>query len=183
MSPPEPDQLTASIVHNILIVEDDPDSAHMLKTILEQNGYEVSWAKDGGQAHSSIVMRRPDLVLLDMILPGETGYEVCEHIKVREKKLPIIALTAIDMEDSRDLAKRVGCDGYFTKPYDPQELLNAIPKIAEEVWRRTHIDDAPPAHKISFQCKCGKKMKVKEQHRGKSMTCPDCGEIIQVPRH
>ena len=73
------DRMTKVVVHHILVVEDNADEAQILKLLLERKGYLVTLAKDGGQAHSSFVMRKPDFVLLDLMLPGETGYEVCEN--------------------------------------------------------------------------------------------------------
>lgn len=171
-------------VHQILLVEDDAASAQFLKRFLEQHGFEVTWAKDGGQAHSALVMRRPDFVILDLILPGESGFEICERIKAREPSLPVLVVTGIELEDSRDLALRVGADGYVTKPYDPELLLSMVTGVAEEVWKKTHQIEAPKEMGyVRFHCRCGKKFKVNEMHRGKTMTCPECAEILMVPRH
>ncbi|MBS0263630.1 MAG: response regulator transcription factor [Planctomycetes bacterium] len=179
-------RLAPAIVHHILVVEDDRDEAAFLKTLLEREKYDVTLAKDAGQAHSMFVMKKPDFVILDLILPGtETGWEVCERLKTAEKFVPILILSAIELEDSRNLATRVGADAYLTKPFDPTELLAAIKSTAEEVWRRSHTesssaDDAKP---VRFSCRCGKRFKVAQQHRGKTLTCPNCGEPVLVPRH
>ena len=175
--------LPGAVVHHILVVDDDRPTASFVKTFLETQGYLVTVAKDGGQAHSCLVMRKPDFVILDAILTGETGYEICERIKNQDKGLPVLFLTGIDMEESRDLAQRVGCDGYLTKPVDPDLLLNSIKAIAEHVWRRTHGVETPTEQMVRFHCTCGKKFKVSEAHRGKTMTCPKCGEVMLVPRH
>lgn len=178
-------RLTPAIVHRILVVDDEADTAVFLKTLLEKNGYEAVLAKDGGQAHSMFVMRKPDLVLLDLILPGETGFEVCERLKALERSVPILVLTAIDMDDARNLAKRVGADAYMTKPFEPDTLLKKIRSTAEEVWSRSRAEaeagnrEAP----VRFSCRCGKRFKVSRQHRGKTLTCPNCGEPVHVPRH
>src|SRR5436190_18052957 len=105
-------RLTKAIVHRVLVVDDEADTAAFLKSLLEKNGYDVTIAKDGGQAHSMFVMRQPDFVICDMLLPGETGFEVCERLKTLDRKVPVMALTAIDMEDARNLARRVGVDHY-----------------------------------------------------------------------
>ncbi|MGQ0635136.1 MAG: response regulator transcription factor [Planctomycetaceae bacterium] len=178
-------RFTPAIVHRILVVDDEADTAKFLKTLLERHGYDAVVAKDGGQAHSMFVMRKPDFVVLDLILPGESGFEVCERLKTLERNVPVLVLTAVDMEDSRNLAKRVGADAYMTKPFDPDELLTQIKQTAEEVWLRSRAEadavrnDVP----VRFACRCGKRFKVSRQHRGKTLTCPNCGEPVLVPRH
>lgn len=173
------------IVNRILLVEDDVQEAESIKAFLEGKKYQVHIAKDGGQAQTSFVMKKPDFVILDLILPGESGFEICERFKLTDKSIPILILTEIELADSIALAKRVGADGYLTKPYDPEELLTQIRETAATVWSRAHGDSAQPAEeqRIRFACKCGKKFKVSPAHRGKSLTCPDCGEPVMIPRH
>lgn len=171
-----------ALVHSILLVEDDVDTANFVKELLEKFRYRVTVAKDGGQAHASFVMHKPDLVILDLILPGESGFEICQRMKEHEKSVPILILSAIDMDDARDLATRVGADGFLEKPFDPNELLEYIESVSEKVWLVFHTDQAKPEGRVRFQCRCGKKFKVSEMHRGKSMTCPECGEPVTVPK-
>ncbi len=173
----------ATIAHRILIVDDDPDTANSIKTLLHKHGYEGIVAKDGGQAHSSFVMRKPDFVLLDIILPGESGFEVCERMKQTDETIPVVFVTAIDMEDARNLATRVGADGYITKPIRDEELLSQITEISLRVWERFHLDQPKEEHRIRFSCRCGKRFKVSPVHKGRTLTCPDCGEPLIVPRH
>lgn len=173
-------------VHHILVVDDDADQRESLKSLLEAKGHRVTTAKDGGQAHSAFRMRQPDFVLLDLILPGESGFEVCEHMKQLNDRIPVLILTAIDMDDSRALAERIGADGYMTKPYDPEQLLSLMYSIAERNWQRTHQLAPRPADdgKVRFHCSsCGTKIKVKAVHRGRHMTCPKCTTSVMVPRH
>lgn len=185
--PNQSDQrMTKVVVHHILIVEDNPDEAQALKAILEKKGYQASIAKDGGQAHSSFVMHKPDFVILDLILPGETGFEVCEHFKKTDANVPILILSAMELTESRNLAQRVGCDAYLTKPYEPENLLKLISQIAEKNWRKTHLgtnSERESGDYVRFSCLCGKRLKVSAAHRGKSLTCSNCGELVTVPRH
>lgn len=177
--------MTASIVNHILVVDDEEDTALFLKKLLEENSYNVTTAKDGGQAHSAFTMHKPDFVILDLIIPQESGFEICERMKQNESGVPILILTAIDSPESRQLATRVGADGYLLKPFDPDELLELIKDIANEVWEQGHL--APSKDKmderIHFFCPCGKKLKVRTKHRGRTMTCPKCKEAIVVPLH
>lgn len=178
------------IINRVLLVEDDADTAEFIKTMLEREKYTVFVARDGGQAQSFMFMRKPDFVILDLILPGETGFEICERFKQTEKELPVLVLSAIDMPDARALAKRVGADNYLTKPFEPQVLLDTIKQTARTVWLRTHGElveereiSSAGDDRVRFKCKCGKKFKVSPTHRGKSLTCPNCGESVIVPRH
>lgn len=169
-------------INLVLVVEDDVDSAEILRAILERQGLKVRVAKEGGQAQATFVMQKPDFVILDLILPGESGYEICERLKHTDDSVPILIVTAIDLQDSRDLAERVGADGYMTKPYEPADLLAKMQEVAKRVWERNHLDQEPDPTRVRFNCSCGKKFKVSSSHKGKSMTCPQCGEPLMVPR-
>ncbi|MHC4880319.1 MAG: response regulator transcription factor [Planctomycetota bacterium] len=173
-----------AIATRILVVEDDADQAAQLRDLLQENGYQVRTAKDGGQAHSSFQMYKPDFVILDLILPGgESGFEICERMKQWNEAVPVLVLTEITLDDARGLATRVGADGYMTKPYDPAFLLSQITEIAQEVWERTHLGQSGAKDRVRFQCRCGKKFKLSQRHRGRTMTCPDCGDPLVVPFH
>jgi DNA-binding response OmpR family regulator len=169
-------------INLVLVVEDDADSANTLKTILESQGFKVRIAKDGGQAQATFVMQKPDFVILDLILPGESGFEICERLKHTDDAVPVLIVTAIDLPESRELAQKVGADGYVTKPYDPDDLIARMRETANAVWERTHQGHDPDPMRIRFVCSCGKKFKVSSTHRGKSLTCPQCGEPVAVPR-
>ncbi len=168
----------------LLLIDDDPHTATFVKQVFEPHGVTVRVAKDGGQAQSSFVMHKPDLVVLDLILPGESGFEICERLKHTNDTVPVLALTAIEMEDSRVLADRVGVDAYLTKPVSPEALVVAAGDVVKRVWRRVHQLDEPESdgERVRFTCHCGKKFKVSPAHRGKSMTCPQCGEPLVVPK-
>ena len=172
-----------ALAHHILLVEDDPASAESLKVLLEQHGFRVQVAKDGGQAHSAFRMRRPDFVIMDLILPGENGFEVIDRMKHSDETVPVLVLSAISLEDSKALSERLGADGYMTKPASPNDLLEEIKSIAQRIWERTHQGLPKEEKRIRFSCRCGKKFKVSPVHRGRTLTCPDCGEPLIVPRH
>lgn len=170
-------------VHQILLVDDEPQTADPLKDRLQQRGYRVTTATDGGQAQAFFVMHKPDFVILDLILPGESGFEVCDRFKHTDETVPILVLSVIDLPDAKDLARRAGADGYLTKPFDLDELTEQMGQIAQRMWDRTHRETGRRENPVRFSCRCGKRFKVSASHRGKSLTCPRCGEPIAVPKH
>ncbi|MDA1017920.1 MAG: response regulator, partial [Planctomycetota bacterium] len=132
---------TGAVVDDILVIDGDPEHAKKVKKLLESIGRTVVLATDGGQAHSSFMMHKPDFVIIEFVLPGESGYEICEWIKRRSKATPILALTDVDLDQSRQLASRVGVDGYMVKPYEDSALLDMVARSAEVVWQRVHAAD------------------------------------------
>jgi two-component system, OmpR family, response regulator len=171
------------IPHQILLVGKPDGEQARLKRELDARGFHVTLAKDGGQAHASFAMRKPDLVLLDILLPGESGFEVCEWMKRNEPGIPVVILTEIDLPEARDLAEHVGADGYLISPCDGDVLVEHIKVANQKTWEKTHLEQPKEPGRVRFQCRCGKRLKVSATHRGKSMTCPNCGEPLIVPRH
>ena len=176
--------ITEVIVNRILVVEDDKGEAEFLKTFLEKKKFTVEIARDAGQARAAFTMHQPDFVILDVILPNDvSGFEVCEWMKTQADGVPVVILTAIELEDSIDLARRVGADEYVTKPYDPDELIKTIHDVADKVWEKKHRSTADPNEKVKFECpECGKHLRVQASYRGRLLNCPKCGQQVQVPR-
>jgi len=173
-------------VKRILVIEENREEAEFLKIFLESHRFQVQLARDAGQALAAFRLQYPDFVILEAILPkGNSGYEVCELMKNEKASVPVIMLTAIDMDESRALAERVGVDAYLTKPYDPEELLNQIPLVSKLVWNRS-LDRSRPAavrtELIRFTCsRCGKNLKAKFVNRGRTLSCPQCGQPVVIP--
>lgn len=112
-------------VKNILVVEDDVNIIEIIKFKLEQEGYNVTTANDGVQGVKAAVTSQPDIVLLDVMLPKMSGFDVCR--KIREKSsVPIIMLTARDEEVDKVLGLELGADDYMTKPFSMRELIARI---------------------------------------------------------
>lgn len=170
-------------VNLALVVEDDPAEADKIKRALEKHHVSVRLAKDGGQAQATFSMHKPDFVILDLILPGESGFEICERFKAADVAVPILVVTEMDRTDSRELAKRVGADGYLTKPFNADKLIDQVREIAERVWKLHHGEPESDATRIRFVCACGKKFKVSASRRGKRLNCPQCGEPLTIPQH
>ena len=169
-------------VNLVLVVEDDPTAADHIRQALERHRVKVRVAKDGGQAQATFSMHKPDFVIVDLILPGETGFEICERFKLADPTVPVLVISEMDRPDSRELADRVGADGYLAKPIDPRELIDTVRQIADRLWRKTHGDKEAEETRIRFNCTCGKKFKVSPTHRGKTLTCPQCGEPLTIPK-
>jgi len=112
----------------ILIAEDEPHIARMVTFKLEHEGYEVIWAKNGGEAVKSLQDKAPDLVLLDVMMPVMDGFEVLKKIKEDESTwhIPVIMLTAKGKIKDIDLAFDLGADDYIVKPFLPDELVERV---------------------------------------------------------
>jgi len=112
----------------ILIVDDEPQLVELLKIRLEANDYEVLVAVDGKEGLKIARSKKPDLIILDLMLPKIDGFALCRMLKFDEKykNIPIIMFTARAQESDKKLGKEVGADAYITKPFDPQVLLKKI---------------------------------------------------------
>ncbi|MBL7158767.1 MAG: response regulator [Candidatus Omnitrophica bacterium] len=115
----------------ILIVEDSPTMRDMVSYRLQASGYETETASCGEEALKKIKELKPDLVLLDVKMPGMNGFEVCQRSKSdpETKAVPIIFLTTAAQESDIIKGKELGADGYLTKPYDGKELIKEIGRI------------------------------------------------------
>jgi len=122
----------------VLIVEDEASIAKGLKDNLESEGYKVSMASDGKTGLEKAVKESPDLVLLDVMLPGMNGFDVCKSIKLKKVALPIIMLTAKAKEADKIMGLALGADDYITKPFSVNELLARIKAVLRRV--RLHKD-------------------------------------------
>jgi DNA-binding response OmpR family regulator len=109
----------------ILIVEDEPSLQETLVYNLEKQGYQVEAVGDGRLAIDSARARHPDLIVLDIMLPGLDGFEVCKILR-KEMSVPILMLTARDDEIDRVVGLEVGADDYLTKPFSMRELLARV---------------------------------------------------------
>ena len=107
----------------ILIVEDDATMLRGLKDNFEFEGYRVKTATDGEQGLDAVLKIKPDLLILDLMLPKINGYEICQRIRKEKLDLPIIMLTAKGQESDIVLGLNVGADDYVTKPFSIRELL------------------------------------------------------------
>ncbi len=118
----------------ILVVEDVPESLTLLRIRLEAYGYKVIGASDGEEGLMKARELRPDLIILDVMLPKMDGFTVCRFLKydAEYEDIPVIMLTARGEEKDRALGKEVGADMYLVKPFDGTKLIQAIEKLTAE---------------------------------------------------
>lgn len=115
---------------DILIVEDHPTMREAMKLILEHEGFDIREAPDGASAISMVREQRPDLMFLDLNIPGMSGVDVLTEIKADPKTqdVRVIVITATG-EEGREYARSLGADEYFTKPFSPTALLQTVEKV------------------------------------------------------
>ena len=114
---------------NILVVEDELSIATLLKYNLEQAGYDVELAHDGQAGLEKALAMKPDLMLLDVMLPKLDGMDVCKEIRMHKMNTPIIMLTARDDEFDKVLGLELGADDYMTKPFSPREVIARVKAV------------------------------------------------------
>jgi DNA-binding response OmpR family regulator len=117
------------MAQRILVVDDDPTVSDVVRRYLERAGYEVRLAADGPSGLAQFAKERPDLVVLDLMLPGIDGLEVCRRLRDSADGVPIVMLTALGEESDRVLGLQLGADDYVTKPFSPRELVLRVQSV------------------------------------------------------
>src|SRR6266581_4645469 len=126
-----------SMTSKILVVDDEKHILELARLYLTREGYEVEGVGDGAQAVARFNQVKPDLVILDIMLPGVDGLTICKEIR-KQSQVPIIMLTARDEVTDKVVGLEVGADDYLTKPFHPQELLARYPG---RVFQRSELLD------------------------------------------
>lgn len=124
----------------LLLIDDDRDLAELLGDFVTRHGYELAWADRPSAGLASLAARRPDLILLDVMLPERDGFAVCRELRARGDATPVIMLTARGDDLDRIRGLQIGADDYLPKPFNPLELLARV----EAVLRRAKPGSAPP---------------------------------------
>jgi len=117
----------------ILIIEDDPDIAQLISMHVMEAGYEALHVDSGEQGLEEFEKSAPDLLVLDLMLPGINGLEVCKHIRKENERIPVLMLTAKSTELDRVLGLELGADDYLTKPFSVVELMARIKALFRRV--------------------------------------------------
>jgi DNA-binding response OmpR family regulator len=130
----------------ILIVDDDRELVDGLRAVLERQGHKVLQAHDGHQGKQAIYNQRPDLVILDMMMPRMGGYPVLEHFKGKADTPPIIMITANEGSRHKAYAEYLGVVEYIRKPFATEKLLDAVAKAFRQADAAKPAEEpAPPA--------------------------------------
>ena len=122
------------MTHKILIADDEPNIVISLEYLLQREGYTVVVARDGQEALDSIVRERPALVLLDVMMPHKSGFEVCQAVRADERvqATKILMLTAKGRETDVAKGLALGANAYMTKPFSTRELVQKVAELLEE---------------------------------------------------
>jgi len=116
----------------ILIIEDDPRQMRLIRDLLQVSGYKAMEATDGEKGVELAKAKKPDLILMDILMSKMDGYTACREIKMDKaiKAIPVVMLTSVDFQLNKELAKDVGSDGYITKPLSRQKLLDVMHRFS-----------------------------------------------------
>jgi CheY-like chemotaxis protein len=123
----------------ILVVDDDPGIRVVMRAVLEHEAYDIYEAEDGERALAFVEERLPDLIILDLMMPGIGGFEVLRRLKGDERTwlIPIVVLTAMGAPARKD-AEEAGADGFFEKPFSPMALLQVVEETLGQEPRAPH---------------------------------------------
>lgn len=135
--------------HHILIVDDHRDIREPLTKYMKQQGFRVSSAVDAAQARELLQTNRFDLIVLDIMMPGEDGLTLCRHIQATSQ-IPIILLTAVSDEIDRILGLELGADDYVVKPFNPRELLARIKSVLRRAETMPKSSEATTPRRFRF---------------------------------
>ena len=128
-------------MEKVLVVDDEPSIVTLLRFNLEKAGYIVITADDGKTGLKMAMEESPDLIVLDLMLPGMDGMDVCKTLRQEKIKTPILMLTARDDEFDKVLGLELGADDYLTKPFSPREVIARV----KAILRRTNMNETSDA--------------------------------------
>ena len=120
----------------ILVVEDQDSIRRMIEALVQARGYEVTAVPNGTKAIDAAMTQSVDLVLLDLMLPGQyDGFDVCKRLKAdpKTRNVPVVIISALDDPDSRRKAAEAGASAYYTKPFSPSALLKEIERLKTQI--------------------------------------------------
>ena len=122
-------------MNRVLVVDDEEDVLDLVKTVLVGNGYEVFTATTGEEGLVKAVKIKPDLIILDLVMPGISGLEVCRLLKSKTEfdKVPILVMSVLDREIDHKYVHKVGADDFLHKPFDIEELLLTLDKLQSKI--------------------------------------------------
>jgi DNA-binding response OmpR family regulator len=169
----------------ILVIEDDQDIAHLVELHLRDLGCDVNVAHDGHTGLTQALTAPYDLIILDLMLPGMEGMEVCRHLRARPHYTPILMLTAKSAELDRVLGLEVGADDYLTKPFSIRELLARV----KALFRRVEALQSQASPELQETIRAGElviemaKRKVTLAGQAVSLTVKEFDLLLQFAQH
>jgi two-component system, OmpR family, alkaline phosphatase synthesis response regulator PhoP len=147
----------------ILLVEDEPALVITLTDMLVGEGYDVDSSTDGGEAKNRILRESFDLVILDVMLPGMNGFDICKAVREQGYTMPILMLTARDQTRDKVQGLRTGADDYLAKPFDPHELLARIEALLRRAPAQTRSSDWQEFGDIRLDLQIGRVFRAGEK--------------------
>jgi twitching motility two-component system response regulator PilH len=116
----------------VLIVDDSPAEVRLMHGVLEQEGYRLVDLHDSMRVEETVAFEQPNVILLDVVMPGKNGFQVCRELKGHDqyKTIPVILVTSRDTASDKFWGEQQGADGYVTKPFTSEELLRAVKRFA-----------------------------------------------------
>ncbi|MGE3303487.1 MAG: response regulator [Hyphomonadaceae bacterium] len=139
----------AATQQSILIVDDDPELRRLIGEFLTRHGYEVALASDGAEMDAVLARSGVDLIVLDLMLPGEDGLAICRRLAA-EGKIPVVMLSAAGEETDRIVGLEVGADDYLPKPCSPRELLARIRAVLRRADARGEPEERSERENFEF---------------------------------
>ena len=138
-----------SMSKQLLIVDDDQEIRELLNEYLTRAGFQVLTAAGGNEMRQQLAQHSPDLIILDIMMPGEDGFTLCQQIR-RDSQVPIIMLTAASDEADRVIGLELGADDYIAKPFSPRELQARIKALLRRAEFRQPEKEKEPSRRLRF---------------------------------
>lgn len=180
MSTPFPPRRGHDLVKNVLVV-DSSENVATVRRLLDGAGWNIHLAGSSGEARYAISKHDVDFVITELILPRETGFELCSHLKKHEEHVPVLVFTEVDLQTARNLAIWSGADGFLAKPVGRTTLYERIVDVAATMHDRVQSALRGMQGTVEFKCGCGKSLKIDGSNAGRAAVCPRCGRLVRSP--
>ena len=164
-----------------VVIVDSPQITGPVGQFLRQTGWTVHEASNCGQARGLIARFKPEFVIMELLLPLETGFEFCAYLKKSDCRIAVMIFTEVPLEEARNMAMWAGADAFLAKPTDPNRLYRQMLTTAKRVSLRIQAAEKGYGGSISFRCKCGKSLRAGAQHAGRAIICPGCQHLAKCP--